>query len=214
MTSGERGTGPVAYLEVWRPSAVERVALKGERLTIGRDATNDVALAHDREVSRVHAVLEQLASRWCLRDLESSNGTWVGGVQVLGERVLRTDDEIRVGSTRMFLRMHESSTERDDVTLKAERAPELTRREHEVLVSLCRSMLSAASFREPASIRQMASGLSVTEAAIKQHLLRLYDKFHIEEGEERRRVRLANEAIRRGAVTVAELQASRTPPGR
>ena len=55
----------------------------------------------------------------------------------------------------------------------------------------------------------MAHELFVTEAAIKQHLQNLYDKFAIPpEGE--RRVRLANEAIRRGAVTLAMLRDSGT----
>ena len=53
----------------------------------------------------------------------------------------------------------------------------------------------------------MASELFVTEAAVKQHLLNLYDKFAIPtEGD--RRVRLANEALRRGAVTIAQLRDS------
>jgi hypothetical protein len=34
----------------------------------------------------------------------------------------------------------------------------------------------------------------------------LYDKFRVYEAGERRRVRLANEAIRRGAVTLADLR--------
>ena len=60
-----------------------------------------------------------------------------------------------------------------------------------------------------ASVRRMASELFVTEAAIKQHLQNLYDKFAIPtEGD--RRVRLANEAIRRGAVTIAMLRDSGT----
>ena len=40
----------------------------------------------------------------------------------------------------------------------------------------------------------------VSEAAVKQHLAHLYDKFGVEGGGERRRVALANEALRRGAV--------------
>jgi hypothetical protein len=39
----------------------------------------------------------------------------------------------------------------------------------------------------------------VTEAAVKQHLLRLYQKFRIPEGQNRR-VRLANEVIALGLV--------------
>jgi DNA-binding NarL/FixJ family response regulator len=55
----------------------------------------------------------------------------------------------------------------------------------------------------------MAQQLFVTEAAVKQHLQNLYDKFAVPtEGE--RRVRLANEAIRRGAVTLAMLRETGT----
>ena len=68
-------------------------------------------------------------------------------------------------------------------------------------------MVSDDRFPEPVSVRQMASELFVTEAAVKQHLLNLYDKFSIPtEGD--RRVRLANEALRRGAVTIAQLRDS------
>ena len=60
-------------------------------------------------------------------------------------------------------------------------------------------------FPEPASVRKMAGELYVTEAAVKQHLQNMYDKFAIPtEGD--RRVRLANEALRRGAVTIAQLR--------
>ena len=48
-------------------------------------------------------------------------------------------------------------------------------------------------------------GVSVSEAAVKQHLAHLYDKFGIYEGD-RRRVKLANEALRRGAVSLADVR--------
>jgi hypothetical protein len=43
---------------------------------------------------------------------------------------------------------------------------------------------------------------------VKQHISRLYDKFGIYE-REGRRARLANEAIRRGVVTAAEVAGTR-----
>ena len=49
----------------------------------------------------------------------------------------------------------------------------------------------------------------VTEAAVKQHLGRLFDKFGIEEGKTSRRQRLANEAVQTGAVQLADLQPSK-----
>jgi len=48
--------------------------------------------------------------------------------------------------------------------------------------------------------------LFVSEAAIKQHLLKLYEKFGIRAGGDRRRVQLANEALRRGAVSFSEVR--------
>ena len=51
----------------------------------------------------------------------------------------------------------------------------------------------------PATAREIAGDLVVTEAAVKQHLLRLYQKFRIPEGQNRR-VRLANEVIALGLV--------------
>src|SRR5919197_406907 len=95
-----------------------------------------------------------------------------------------------------------------------ETPPELTRRERDVLVALCRPALGGDVFTEPASVREIAAALVVTEAAVKQHLLHLYDKFGIADTGERRRVRLAREAIRRRAVVLpdaAQGQASEPP---
>src|SRR5262249_13126782 len=64
--------------------------------------------------------------------------------------------------------------------------PDLTRRELDVLTSLCRPALSDEAFVAPATAREIAADLVVTEAAVKQHLLRLYQKFRIPEGANRR----------------------------
>ena len=78
-------------------------------------------------------------------------------------------------------------------------APELTRREVEVLSALCRPALQQEAFVAPATAHEVADELVVTEAAVKQHLLRLYQKFRISEGVNRR-ARLANEVIAAGVV--------------
>src|SRR5438093_3077370 len=80
--------------------------------------------------------------------------------------------------------------------------PRLTPRERDVLDELCRPVITGDAFTEPASIRTIAAALFITEAAVKQHLLHLYDKFEIYEDGQRRRIRLANEALRRGVVSV------------
>jgi hypothetical protein len=87
--------------------------------------------------------------------------------------------------------------------------PDLTRRERDVLVALCQPILDQDVFSEPASVRAIAAELVVTEAAVKQHLLHLYDKFGIAADGSRRRLTLAREAIRLELVTVAGLATAR-----
>jgi hypothetical protein len=77
--------------------------------------------------------------------------------------------------------------------------PELTRREIDVVAALCKPALCEDAFVAPATARDIAADLVVTEAAVKQHLLRLYQKLRIPEGPNRR-VRLANEIVALGLV--------------
>lgn len=199
-----------SHLEIWKPSGRELFSLDGQRVTIGKSSTNTVALQHDSTVSRLHAVLENLGFAWSLRDVGSRNGTYVNGEKITHERVLRSGDEVRVGNSRMVFWEERSAdgTAIGDATMSAEPSPlppRLTPRELDVLVALCRPVVSDNPFPEPASVRRLAIELVVTEAAVKQHLQNLYDKFAIPADGERR-VRLANEAIRRGAVTLAMLR--------
>ena len=203
-----------SHLEIRKPSGRELIALSGQRVTVGKASTNNVSLEHDSTVSRLHAVLENLGFAWSVRDVGSRNGTYLNGEKISAERVLRSGDELRVGKSRLiFWEAKEGDeTAGGEATLSATPAdapPALTRRELEVLVVLCRPLVSDNPFPAAASVRQMAQELVVTEAAIKQHLQNLYEKFGVPaEGE--RRVRLANEAIGRGAVTLAMLRDSGT----
>ena len=193
-----------AYLEVWTLAGRELVALEAGRMTLGADPANDLTLPADPTVSRLHAALERYGADWCVRDLDSRNGTFVNGQRVWRERPLRPGDELRVGATRLVYRNDQPSGGKG--TQASEPSPELTRREREVLLVLCRTVLGGEAFNEPTSIREIADALVVSEAAVKQHLAHLYDKFGVHDGGERRRVRLANEALRRGAVTIAGLR--------
>lgn len=176
--------------------------LKGDRCTIGKDSSNSIAVPDDSALSRLHTALQHYEAGWAIRDLGSTNGTYVNGERIWGERQLRAGDEIRVGATIIIFK---SASAAGPLTEAAEPPPELTRREREVLIALCRPVLGGAMFTRPASIREIAAEMFVTEGAVKQHLSRLYDKFGIySEGE--RITALANEAIRRGAVSLADLK--------
>lgn len=181
-----------------------RVSLEGDRTTVGTAAENDVTLDDDPTASHLHAILERFPAGWCVTDLGSSNGTWVNGERIWASRRLRHGDEIRVGQTRLIFRDPLSAT--GSVTEAEDGPPSLTPRERDVLLALCRPLLDRDIFTEPASTRTIADALVITQAAVKQHLANLYDKFGVASGDSHRRARLANEALRRGAVSLTQLQ--------
>lgn len=200
MTVDDR---PPPAVEVWSLSGRSIVPLERDRLTVGKDAQNDIALTGDATVSRLHAVLERFAAGWCVTDLGSSNGTFVNGERIWSPQRLRHSDEIRVGGTRLLFRNSaDAGVTATDVDAGP---PALTARERDVLAVLCRPLLDRDLFTEPASVREIATELVISEAAVKQHLSNLYDKFTVRDVTHRRS-RLANEAIRRAAITLSELR--------
>ena len=192
------------YIEIWRGRERHVHQLDGEPLTVGRAARNRIVVGQDRSVSRLHALLVQVASSYSVRDLSSRNGKYINGERIIGERVLRPGDELRIGTVRIFYRAADVAGETVD-TVVVEPPPTLTRREREILSTLCRPIALGDMFTEAVSVAEVARQLSVTSGAVKQHLLNLYAKFDVPPGSDKRRARLANEAIRRGAVVLADL---------
>src|SRR3954471_11714329 len=76
------------------------------RVTVGRSPGNDIALAWDSEVSRLHAELERLGDEWILSDEGlSRNGSVVNGDPIEGRRRLRAGDVVRIGQTTLAFRV-------------------------------------------------------------------------------------------------------------
>jgi hypothetical protein len=174
------------------------VTLREDVTTIGRGCAVDVRLT-DPSVSRLHAEIIRRGPYAYVTDLGlSRNGTRVNG-RLVARRVLDDGDVLTFGSARCRVGGIAREDFTAEVELRRSAAPELTRRELDVLTSLCRPALSDEAFVAPATAREIASDLVVTEAAVKQHLLRLYQKFRIPEGTNRR-VRLANEVVALGLV--------------
>jgi hypothetical protein len=174
------------------------IPLRNEITTIGRGLGVDVRL-DDQSVSRLHAEIVRRGPYFYLADLGlSRNGTRVNGRPV-ARRVLDDGDVLTFGSARCVI----MGIPREELAAEAEMrrsdAPELTRRELDVLIALCRPALSDDAFITPATAREIAGDLVVSEAAIKQHLVRLYVKFRVPEGTNRR-ARLANQVIALGLV--------------
>ncbi len=172
--------------------------LRDEVTTVGRGRGVDIRL-DDPTVSRLHAELIRRGPYVYVVDLGlSRNGTRVNGRPV-ARRVLDEGDVLSFGAARCRI----GGIPQEEITAEAElrrsAVPELTRRELDVLTSLCRPALSEEAFVTPATAHEIATDLVVTEAAVKQHLLRLYQKFRIPEGPNRR-TRLANEVVALGLV--------------
>jgi DNA-binding CsgD family transcriptional regulator len=186
------------YLRVEDSASV--FELSREVTTVGRGEGVDISL-EDTSVSRLHAELVRRGPHLYVADLGlSANGTRVNGRPV-GRRVLADGDVVSFGAARARVGGLTQSDAAADDTLEIRRvaAPDLTRREIEVLNALCRPALRQEAFVAPATAKDIAGELVVTEAAVKQHLLRLYQKFRIAEGGNRRG-RLANEVIAAGVV--------------
>ena len=193
---------PTPFLRVEDTGAV--FELRDDVTSIGRGPGVGVSL-DDPTVSRLHAELVRRGPHVYIADLGlSTNGTRVNGRPV-GRRTLRDGDVVSFGTARARVGGIEDLDDgvavaaSDTMELRRISAPDLTRRELEVLTALCRPALRQDAFVAPASAREIAEELVVTEAAVKQHLLRLYQKFRIPEGTNRR-AKLANEVIAAGVV--------------
>ena len=179
-----------------------------ERLTLGRSTTADVTLAWDDRVSRVHAALERVGSAWAIVDDGlSRNGTWVNGERLVGRRLLRDGDAIRVGDTVIGFRAAPSSE--TVATRTAAGSPPaadvLTPAQRRVLLALCRPYRES-DVASPASNREIAQELHVSVDAVKTTLRALFDLFGIEDlPQNRKRAALALQAIRVGVVARRDL---------
>lgn len=69
-----------------------------EALTVGRDGANDIIIDHPL-ASRRHARFEHVEDGFFIRDLESTNGTYLNGEQIQGTLLLHNQDQVIVADT-------------------------------------------------------------------------------------------------------------------
>jgi pSer/pThr/pTyr-binding forkhead associated (FHA) protein len=170
------------------------------RLTVGRKQGSDVWLGWDFEVSRAHALLEQVGEVWTLVDDGlSSNGSFVNGQRVVGRQRLRQGDRLCFGNSQLLF--HDPGPAESEATRREIPASvPLTPAQHRVLVALCRP-LNDASAALPATNRQIADEVFASVDAVKAQLRALFERFglaHLPQNE--KRARLARAALAAGAV--------------
>lgn len=89
-------------LSVFTPEQTWEALFAKEYLQIGRSADNEIGLQMPN-VSRYHARIERRGDGFVLRDLESTNGTWLRG-QRISEHFLQNGDTIRVGDAQLVFK--------------------------------------------------------------------------------------------------------------
>lgn len=84
-------------------------------VTIGRAPSNDIVLADD-QVSQQHAQIQRQGGSAAIRDLQSTNGTYLNGQRIAGVRPLAPGDRIRLGRTEWVIEAPRAPARRDSAT--------------------------------------------------------------------------------------------------
>jgi hypothetical protein len=190
---------------VWRTFDGEQCLLllnqSNWRVTIGRDEAAEVSLPWDAEVSRTHALLEQMGRGWTLIDDGlSRNGSFVNGARVVGRRRLRDKDRLVFGATEVTYRETSGGTTQTASAIDAPSAIPLSPMQRNVLVALCRPMHQSAS-ATPATNRQIAEEVFLTVDAVKAHLRVMFERYGLSElPQNEKRARLVVTVLETGVL--------------
>jgi len=101
LQSGEIGL-PKARLTYKSVEGLETEFVLDDHNSIGRHPKNSIRL-HDREVSKEHATIIRTGDDFVVKDLDSSNGTFVNNKRIK-EVTLREGDELLFGSMHLVFR--------------------------------------------------------------------------------------------------------------
>jgi DNA-binding CsgD family transcriptional regulator len=204
----EREGSPfVAFKDHMGDLHIERLGAD-DRITIGRGEHNAVALHWDLEVSRTHAQLERVGADWTVVDDGlSRNGSFVNGERVVGRQRLNDGDVLRIGRTSLMFRTPRLGVA-STVAADAAALVRLSEAQRRVLVALCRPLATTGGADVPASNREIAEELHLSQDGVKTHIRALFEKLGIDElPQYRKRTELAHRALELGFVTARDLRA-------
>lgn len=178
--------------------------LASDRQAVGRHPQCDVVVGWDLAVSRSHAEITKVGGDWYIEDLGSENGTAVNGSRV-GRTRLVDGDQVRVGDTVLVFRQV-ASTDFGDTIKSGPGFPILSDPQRQVLVALAEPLFGSETLRDPATNSEIAAKVHLSVDSVKGHLRHLYKVFEIgsDVPQNRKRRKLADEAIRRGAINARD----------
>jgi pSer/pThr/pTyr-binding forkhead associated (FHA) protein len=104
----------LASLEILNegPTKGTRFVLRSALSHVGRGAHNDIRLTDD-SVSETHAKLQRRDDGWYVVDMDSTNGTYVGGTRIAGERRLEGTPDVRFGGMKLRFTPADAAMEGD-----------------------------------------------------------------------------------------------------
>jgi len=181
--------------------------LSEDRLWIGRGAACDIRIEWDEQASRCHAELVRIPGGWAVADDGlSRNGTFLADERLTGRHRLHDGDVITLALTTITYREPAGSAlrtrPRKDVVLR----PDVTLKQHQILVALCRPLLEGTNREPPATNAAIAREVFLGVPAIKAHLRVLCRKLGIDSlPQNQKRTALADRAVRSGLVSARDL---------
>lgn len=112
-----REAAPLATLEVVNEGASRGkvYSIRAALAYIGRGEHNDVIVVDD-SVSDSHARIQRRESGWFVVDMNSTNGTYVAGERVRGERALGATATVRFGGVKVIFRSEPQIVDADGGT--------------------------------------------------------------------------------------------------
>lgn len=86
----------MSFIEIYFNSALRNtVEIENNSASIGRAGYNPIQI-DNKGVSLLHAVITRQDKEWFIEDLNSTNGTYLNGVKVLGKQKLKFGDTISI----------------------------------------------------------------------------------------------------------------------
>ncbi len=101
-----QGAGPVAKIVYRSPDGLETDFVLDPINRVGRHPRNNIRL-NDREISKEHAIIELRGNDWFLKDLGSSNGSFVNSRRIR-EAKLKHGDDLQLGSMRLAFEVQQA----------------------------------------------------------------------------------------------------------
>lgn len=102
------------------------VALELDRYEFGRAQSNTLCFREAQGISRQHAAFERIGSQWFVRDVGSTNGTFVNGKRITGPHVLHSSDRVTAGNLTMVYSEADAPPFTETVTFINSAAPATT----------------------------------------------------------------------------------------